>query len=48
MTDFLDYIQLIIEQDEQPEIVLMCFNPVQVICLCCEFLEQIGEVVSAF
>lgn len=26
----------------------MCFNPIQVICLCCEFLGLIGEAISEF
>lgn len=26
----------------------MCFNPIQVICLCCEFLSEIGEAIQEF
>lgn len=48
LTAFIEFIELLIKDEHQPEIVLMCFNPIQVICLCCEFLMQIGEAISAF
>lgn len=44
----IDWIDTIVNPDMEPEVVMKCWNPIQCICLCCDFLTKIGEAVNMF
>ena len=48
LKDFIDWIDGIVDPEKEPEIVMKCWNPIQAICLCCDFLTKIGTAVSVF
>lgn len=44
----IDWIDTIVDPDKEPEVVMKCWNPIQAICLCCDFLTKIGNAVSMY
>lgn len=48
LKNLIDWIDTIVDPEREPEVVMKCWNPIQAICLCCEFLTKIGNAVSNF
>lgn len=44
---FIEFVEEITDTKEQ-NLVYKCYNPILVICLCCEFLMKIGNAISLF
>ena len=44
---FIEFINEMTDTKEQ-NLVYKCYNPILVICLCCEFLMKIGNAISNF
>jgi hypothetical protein len=45
--EFITFVQSMTDTKEQ-NLVYKCYNPILVICLCCEFLMKIGNAISLF
>ena len=45
---FIDMMKEITSQGHEQNRILLCYNPIMAICLCCEFLKKIGSNVNIF
>lgn len=45
---FIAMINDIIKSAHEKNRILLCYNPILVICLCCEYLTKIGNALNAF
>ncbi|CDW71841.1 UNKNOWN [Stylonychia lemnae] len=45
---FIDFITEIVKRGHEQNRILLCYNPIQVITLSCEFLTKIGKSISIF
>jgi hypothetical protein len=46
--DFIDFLGEMVDPDKEQNMMYKSYNPILSICLCCEFLEKIGEAISNF
>ena len=46
--DFLDFIDESVLGANEQNLMYKCYNPILVICLCCENLTKIGKAISLF
>ena len=44
----IEYIELFVDPSFEQNIMYKCYNPILVICLCCEDLTKIGNAISLF
>jgi len=48
LKEVLEWIGSITGEDSISNLMYKCYNPILVICLCCDFLTKIGDVKSEF
>jgi hypothetical protein len=48
ITEFIEFLAEMVDPDIEQNMMFKSYNPIMSICLCCEFLDKIGDAISSF